>query len=125
MKEKFERGIWCVKPPMGYDIIRINGERKIVVNKDGKLLKKAFQWKTEGMKNEEILEKLNSMGLKIYKQKLSMTFSNPFYCGIIANKMLNGRLVEGKHEKLISQELFLKVNNNTGLRIKKKLMLFL
>jgi site-specific DNA recombinase len=110
MKEKFERGIWCLKPPMGYDIIRTNGERKIVVNKEGKQIKKAFIWKSEGMKNEEILGKLKLLGLTIYKQKLSMIFSNPFYCGIISNKMLDGKLVEGQHEKVIPQELFLQVN---------------
>ena len=111
MREKFGRGIWCLKPPMGYDIIRVDGERKIVVNKTGRLLRKAFEWKSEGMKNEEILKRLQAAGLKIYKQKLSMIFSNPFYCGVISTRMLNGKLVEGRHEKLISPELFLKVNN--------------
>jgi site-specific DNA recombinase len=110
IKEKLERGIWCIKPPMGYDILRSNGERKIVVNKEGKLLRKAFEWKAVGKKSEEILGELKASGLKIYKQKLSQIFSNPFYCGLIANKMLNGKLVEGTHEKLISKELFLKVN---------------
>jgi site-specific DNA recombinase len=111
MREKFERGIWCLKPPLGYDIVRTGGERKIVVNRQGKLLRKAFEWKARGMKNEEILQRLQALGLKTYKQKLSMILSNPFYCGIISNKMLNGKLVEGKHEKLISPELFLQVNN--------------
>lgn len=46
-----------------------------------------------------------------------MIFSNPFYCGIITTKMMNGKLVEGVHEKLISQELFLKVN---GIRQEAK-----
>ena len=111
IKEKLERGIWCIKPPMGYDILRTGGERKIVANKQGRLLRKAFEWKGAGMKNEEILSELHAAGLKIYKQKLSQIFSNPFYCGLIANKMLNGKLVEGTHEKLISKDLFLKVNN--------------
>ena len=31
MKEKFERGIWCLKPPMGYDVVQINGQRTIVI----------------------------------------------------------------------------------------------
>ena len=110
IKEKLERGIWCIKPPMGYDIVRSNGERKIVVNKEGKLLRRAFEWKAQDMQNEEILTELRASGLKIYKQKLSQIFSNPFYCGLIANKMLNGKLVEGNHEKMISKELFLKVN---------------
>jgi len=111
IKENLERGIWCKKPPIGYDVIRTNGERKIVVNRQGKLIRKAFEWKAQGMKNEEIIEKLRAMGLKIYKQALSRTFSNPFYCGIISNKMLNGKLVESVHEKVISKELFLAVNN--------------
>ena len=110
IKEKLNRGIWCIKPPMGYDIVRTEGNRKIVVNATGKKLKKAFEWKAQGMKNEDILDRLQAMGMKIYKQKLSMIFSNPFYCGIISNKMLEGRLVEGIHEKMISHDLFLQVN---------------
>ncbi len=119
MREKFQRGIWCLKPPMGYNIVYLNkdvnderskGDRKIIINDTGKKLKKAFEWKSKGMKNEEILERLKTMGVKIYKQKISMIFSNPFYCGLIASKMLNGKLVEGVHEKLVSRELFLQVN---------------
>jgi site-specific DNA recombinase len=111
MKEKFEQGIWCVRVPPGYSIVKENGQRKIVVNDIGKKLRKAFQWKAEGIKNDEILERLKAMGWTIYPQKLSRAFSNPFYCGVIANRMLNGRLVEGTHEKLISPELFLQVNH--------------
>lgn len=114
MKEKFERGIWCINPPMGYSVIKEDGVRKISVNDTGKKLRKAFQWKAQGMKNEAILERLNAIGVKVYKQKLSMIFSNPFYCGIVSTKMLNGKIVEGTHEKMISKELFLKVNEIRG-----------
>lgn len=41
MKAKFEQGIWVVKPPQGYDTILINGDRKIVVNDDGKKIRRA------------------------------------------------------------------------------------
>ena len=114
MKEKFQRGIWCIKPPMGYDIVydkkgigdeRSKGDRTIVLNETGKKLKKAFDWKIKGMRNEEIISRLSSCGVKIYKQKLSKIFSNPFYCGIITNKMLEGKVVEGTHEKMISQNV--------------------
>lgn len=40
-----------------------------------------------------------------------MIFFNPFYCGIISNKLLDGILVEGQHEKLISKDTFLAVHN--------------
>ncbi|TRU46266.1 MAG: recombinase family protein, partial [Microcystis aeruginosa Ma_QC_Ca_00000000_S207] len=39
-KESLLRGEWCTKPPLGYDIIRTNGVKKIVVNQTGKLLRK-------------------------------------------------------------------------------------
>ncbi len=111
MKEKFEKGIWCLKPPMGYDVVRKNGERKIVINKTGEQLRKAFKWKLQGVKNDEIIGRLKALGVAIYKQKISMIFSNPFYCGIIANKMLGGKLVKGIHPCIVSEEDFLAVNN--------------
>ncbi len=111
MVEKFKQGIWVVKPPQGYDIIKINGDRKIVVNEEGKKIKKAFEWKLNGLKNDEIVEKLCAMGVNMYKQKLHKIFINPFYCGMISHGMLNGQVVEGKHEAMISRDTFLKINN--------------
>ena len=111
MKAKFEKGIWVVKPPQGYDIVRSNGERKIIVNADGKKIKKAWDWKLQGMKNEEIILKLQSQGVKMYKQQLHKIFINPFYCGLISHGMLNGKIVDGVHEKMISKEEFMKVND--------------
>ena len=111
MKEKFEKGIWCLKPPMGYDVVQVNGERKIIINKVGQQLRKAFRWKLDGLKNDEILTRLKALGVTIYKQKLSMIYSNPFYCGVITNKMLNGKLIKGVHPAIISEEDFLEVNN--------------
>jgi site-specific DNA recombinase len=110
MKEKFSKGIWVTRQPMGYDIVKTNGERKIVVNAVGKKLRKAFIWKSEGMKNEQIIERLNTMGVAMYKQQLTKVFKNPFYCGLVCHGILDGKVVEGTHEKLISQEIFLKVN---------------
>ena len=124
MREKFKRGIWVAKPPIGYDVVKINGVRKIVVNEVGKKIKKAFQWKSEGVKNEAILDKLRSMGVSLNKQHLTKLLKNPFYCGLLSHNMLEGEIVEGEHEKLISKELFLKVNeihqNNSGYGVSHK-----
>lgn len=111
VKEALHRGEWCHAVPMGYDQVKINGKRKIVVNETGKILRKAFMWKAnEGVSNEECKTRLAKLGLKIYHQKLSQIFKNPFYCGLMAHNSLEGRLIEGNHEKLISKEIFLKVN---------------
>jgi site-specific DNA recombinase len=111
MKAKFEKGIWVVKPPQGYDIVRSSGERKIVLNDHGKKIKKAWDWKIQGLKNEEIILKLQALGVKMYKQQLHKIFINPFYCGLISHGMLNGKIVDGVHEKMITKEVFMKVND--------------
>lgn len=110
-REMLLRGDWPTMPPLGYDIVKINGQRKIVVNEKGKLLKLAFQWKTGGFSSEAVRARLAERGLKVSNQHLSIIFRNPFYCGLMTHNLLDGIVVEGNHEKLISQELFLRVNN--------------
>jgi site-specific DNA recombinase len=111
MTEKFKQGYWVVRPPQGYDIIKVNGQKSIVVNAEGKKIRKAFEWKAAGLKNEDIIERLQDMGVNMYKQQLHKILVNPFYCGLIAHGMLNGEVVEGKHEAMISKTVFLTVNN--------------
>ncbi len=124
VKEMLLRGEWPTMPPMGYSIIRENGIRKIVVNEKGKLIRKAFLWKAhESITNEEICNRLNALGFKIANQRISDIFRNPFYCGLMAHNMLEGKVVEGKHEKMVSSEIFLKANkalphHKDGIKIK-------
>lgn len=126
MTYKFERGDWVVKPPQGYDTIKVNGCRKIVINDTGQKLKQAFEWKAEGIKNDDIVGRLRALGVNMYRQQLCKIFKNPFYAGLISHGMLHGKIVPGNHEALISQEKFLKVNGimlesgHTGVYHKKE-----
>jgi site-specific DNA recombinase len=110
MREKLNRGDWIVRTPRGFDVIKVNGVRKIVINKEGDLIKTAFEWKSKRIKNETIIQKLKTRGLTIRKQELCKIFANPFYCGKIAHAMLDGRVVDGNQDRLISESLFLQVN---------------
>ena len=111
LKRKYEQGEWCIPAPIGYDTVKINGERKIILNDYGKKLRKAWEWKLEGYKNEEIIVMLEKIGIKTYKQRLYKIFKNPLYCGLIAHGILDGKVVEGKHEPMVSKETFFKVND--------------
>lgn len=116
-KEKLEQGIWCTKPPLGYDTVRRNGERFIEINETGLLIRKAFLWKaTEEIPNMEIIKRLQLKGFDVSLKKLLQIFLNPFYCGLISHRCLDGKVVVGKHEPLISQQVFIKVN---GLKLEK------
>jgi site-specific DNA recombinase len=111
MKERLLCGEWPGHAPIGYDHVTTNGEKTIVINETGKLLRKAFLWKAnEGISMVEILSRLKSHGLKLTKQAISKALINPFYCGILSHSFLKGEVIEGKHEKLISKEIFLKAN---------------
>ncbi|MDP2385675.1 MAG: recombinase family protein [Bacteroidota bacterium] len=120
IREMLLNGYWCNKAPIGYDMItrrkRTNSDLEqrqvITINATGKLLRKAFYWKAEDkLTNAEILLKLKALGLKMHKQLLSKIFANPFYCGIMTHNLLNGSVVEGRHEKLIPKEIFLLAND--------------
>lgn len=120
MKEMLLNGYWCTKAPLGYDQItrrkrenlNLDQRQKITVNETGKLIRKAFYWKAEdNLSNAEILKRLSNFGLKISKQKINKILSNPFYCGIMTHNVLEGEVVEGRHEKLVSKEIFLAANS--------------
>ncbi|MCB9223114.1 MAG: recombinase family protein [Crocinitomicaceae bacterium] len=115
MAELLRKGYWLWTPPRGY----VNKKKyhkavewEIVIDDEGKLLKKAFKWKLSGKySNAEIVRKLNLLGMDINERRINEIFKNPFYCGILICKMLPGEVVEGKHKPIISQEDFLKINS--------------
>ena len=111
VKEALSRGEWCHKAPYGYDEIKINGKRQIVLNEKGKLLQKAFYWKLrEKISNAQISERLEACGLILNEKRLSGYFRNPFYCGLMAHNSLGGKLLDGNHEIMVPKDVFLKVN---------------
>jgi len=113
MVEKLRQGYWPMSPPLGFTNLN-KGQRadlhKIVVNDQGKQLRKAWMWKMKhNMPNKDIVAKLQKTGLKICERKLSKIFRNPFYCGVIVCKFIPGEVVQGKHEPLVPPADFKKV----------------
>ncbi len=111
MKEVLENGYWYSRPPLGFDKEKKGKEHIVKVNATGELLKQAFLWKAnEGLTDVQIVERLKALGLKIYKQRLSEIFHNPFYCGKIKHALLGDSIVDGKQEVLIPEDIWNKVN---------------
>lgn len=126
VKEHLIQGEWVTAPPVGYDSVKINKERKYVINATGLIIKKMFYWKAkERMPNIEIQKRLLSYGLNFRLRRISEILSNPFYCGKMVHKALEGEIADGKHEKLVSEAIFLEANNiiaekKLGLQTKKE-----
>jgi len=113
MKERLSEGYWSLTVRLGYTKLN-KGQKadkhKIVVNQDGKILKRAWEWKIKyNYTNRAIVERLSKAGLKINERKLSQTFRNPFYCSKIVCSFLPGQVIDVKHEILIKPEVFFKV----------------
>ena len=111
IREHLQKGFWMGTVPFGYDQIGFKKKQQFVINKQGRLLKKAFYWKAQGDTSAEILRKLKALGLTIYAQHLSRKLRNPFYCGLLSHSALNGKIVPGNHPALVSKEIFLKAND--------------
>lgn len=113
MAERISEGYWPLSPPLGYTNLnkgQKSNKHEIVVNEDGKQLRKAWRWKIkQGLANTEIVERLRCAGVRINERKLSDTFRNPFYCGVIVCNFLPGKAIKGKHEAMVSKEDFFKV----------------
>jgi site-specific DNA recombinase len=118
MKAKLKAGDWLGNAPFGYtlygprtkDFSRRREIQELVINDDGELLKKAWQWKLQSERDCVILEKLESLGLHLNKQRLSDMWRKPVYCGIIVNKLIDKPVI-GNWEPIVSPEDFLKINN--------------
>lgn len=114
MKELLLIGHWVWAVPRGHNDLNKGRatERNLVVNEEGRVLKKAFEWKDYNqLPNIEIARQLKRLGVDISEKRLNTLFLNPFYCGLITSKMLPGQVIEGRHEPLISRELFLAVHD--------------
>ncbi|MCD6200450.1 MAG: recombinase family protein [Bacteroidales bacterium] len=133
MKSFIRAGNRLGMAPLGYthtgkkvkDPERFSFKQKIWVNETGEKLRLAWQWKVEGVPDHQIIKRLEDLGVNISKQKLSAMWRNVFYCGLISNSLLEGDVLVGNHEPMVSREVFLKVQeilktNNQGYTVVKK-----
>ena len=105
-------GRWISRAPRGYDMKTTRAYQSITVNADGELIREAFRMKAdENLTNEEVRVRLKAMGLDLNKQTWSTIFRNIFYAGYFAYPYLEGAVIKGPHEPLVSLEKFLKIND--------------
>lgn len=114
MNEIFMQGFWCWDAPIGYLNTRNSTGRKTVTQDPERapLIKLLFEEYSTGLYTlEEVRKMINKKGLRtkkgnaISKQNISKIISRKFYCGTME---LKGVEQKGKHEPIITEELFYK-----------------
>jgi site-specific DNA recombinase len=119
MRKFVKSGHYLGKVPIGYDHwgprvvdpAKRGITQKIVINETGIKLRKAWEWKLQGLDDVEIIKRLDVLGVKITKQNISSMWRRAFYCGIQTNAFLDGNPIKGKWEPLISEEIFWSVQH--------------
>lgn len=119
-KARLNKGHYCGQAPVGYINTKVNGEKTIVPDpKRAKFIKLIFQWKAnEGITNTEIKSRLRTRGWNVAKNTVSRIIQNPTYCGMLSHNLLEGKVIQGVWEPLVSSELFLKANGVNAKFIK-------
>jgi site-specific DNA recombinase len=114
-REVMLKGYWPYHTPMGYKNLKPKHracEHVYEITEEGKWLRKAFEWKAEGvLSNVEIVERLKVRGLRLNASNFKWILSNPFYAGFVTGRLVDGQLIEGKHPALVDLKTFLKAND--------------
>ena len=109
--KRLQEGLWLSNPPRGYEKIDKSSLR---LTNEARFIAMAFKLKAKGYTNTQIMSKLKALGASISKSRLPGYLSNIFYAGYIASPYLDGEVVKGRHQEIVSLDLFYKVNGVTS-----------
>ncbi len=122
IRGSLKAGRWCRQAPFGYENTRDVDNKPIIIPSDkAKYVKKIYQEILKGKSQSEIRQDLRRVGMNISRNNISLILKNPMYMGKIVVPAYEEEpkvLVEGKHEGIISKELFYQVQNVLGNRRK-------
>jgi site-specific DNA recombinase len=118
MQEKAEQGIWPTKTPLGYRNVTGPDGKKIIATDPAiaPLIAKLFEWYSRGdISLREAARKVHAAGLAYPKSGAKVPVStihtilrNRLYTGWLE---WNGKLIQGRHEPLVSVELWERVQD--------------
>jgi len=127
MQEKAEQGLWPTMAPLGYrNVAGPDGKRIIVTDPDvAPIVSKLFEWYATGQCSlREAARKARGAGLVYRKSGAKVPMSAVH--SILRNRLYtgrfewNGKLIQGKHEALVSVELWERVQGVLNGRFAKK-----
>ncbi len=122
MKSRIERGYWCFNAPTGYDYQKDkeHGKLLVPVQPIADIIKEGLIGFAEDRLKRQIdlkyfftSKKLNEMlGKKtVYAEFVGRVLTQPLYAGIVEFKEWGVLKRPGKHQALISEEIYFKIQN--------------
>lgn len=123
MRRARKEGRWVATAPRGYSNVRDENNRPVIIpNGDAKFVKEGFEELSSGIYQvKEVWSRLKEKGFKCCLNNYWKLIRNPIYMGKIlipAYKDEEEQLVDGKHEAIISPDLFYRTQDFLGGRKK-------
>ena len=117
--EKVKRGEYPNIAPIGY-INDVRIKQIVVDRKKAKIVKEAFELYSRGQSRLEDISELflkhgvrSKEGNRLHSTRIVRILTNPLYCGLFR---YGGEMYEGKHETIITKQLFDRVQEVLRLR---------
>ncbi len=109
-------GYWAQRPPLGYLSVKGTETKHIIVPDPDNawVVKHIFESVAKGIQQKQIRDELAVQGVSVSRNNMSKILRNKVYAGIIvvpAKEDEPEKLVEGKHEAIVSEELFFTVQS--------------
>jgi site-specific DNA recombinase len=124
MRAALKAGRWCRVAPYGYRNTRDMDNRPIIVpDAHSENIRWAFEQVSEGGSQADVVRELKTKGTPVGKSRLSTMLRNPMYMGMIevpAEGSESYCVVKGKHDGIVSEDLFHKVQRVLQGNVPKK-----
>jgi len=110
MIQAVKEGRYVWKAPLGYRNNKVNGEPSLIATDEKIIIEKIFTDFVRGKKQHEIIKDLKDIGIKIAKQSLKKTLTNPVYIAKIKTSFFD-YFVKGDWKPIIDEIVFSKVQD--------------
>src|SRR5262249_1394114 len=127
MQEKAEQGIWPTKTPLGYrNMMGADGKKIISVDPaTAPIICKVFEWYATGTYSLQQVARMardaglayRKSGAKVPTSTIHSILRNRLYTGRF---LWNGKLIEGRHDALVSMDVWERVQSVLNGRFTKK-----
>ncbi len=113
-----QQGFWQHKPPRGYEKYKINNDEgkprpSLKLSHEAPQIKNVLmRWNRGDMNEAQLTRYTESLGLTsgtgkpLTQEVVHNLITNPLYAGYVCDKFTNYERIEGKHEPLITREVF-------------------
>ena len=120
LRGAMKEGRWVGAIPKGYNRIRdTNGKTKMIPNDEAKVIYRIFRWIDEGFNQMECIRMAREQyDFFTSKTMMAIMLRNPLYIGKIfipANDVEPDQFVDAKHEAIVPEDLFYRVQEKLEL----------